>query len=194
MSQPSPDHRSEPRGYLPRLAPEYYRGTAVVLWTHTLAGRATGWLDASFHRSFRELLMHAAAREHLLCPVYTLMPDHLHLVWMGVSTDSDQLRAVRFLRVEMQRLLSPLELQHQPHDHVLREEERRRGAFAAACDYVGRNPERAGLITKDQRWEFTSCVVPGYPRLDPRDPELWDKFWGIYAANVEHGRTGKRDA
>jgi len=72
-----------PRGYLPRLAPEAYRGRAVVFWTHTVKRRGTGWLDDAWHSAFRELALHAAARECVLCPIYTLMPDHLHLVWMG---------------------------------------------------------------------------------------------------------------
>lgn len=60
--------------------------------------RATGWLDESFHLHFRELLLHAAAREGLFCPVYVLMPDHLHLLWMGLCTDSEQGNAMKFLR------------------------------------------------------------------------------------------------
>jgi hypothetical protein len=40
--------------HLPRLAPEFYQGFAVVLWTTTLERRATGWLDEPFHLHFRE--------------------------------------------------------------------------------------------------------------------------------------------
>ena len=72
--------------HLPRLAPEFYRGFAVVHWTITLERRATGWLDDLFHLHFRELLLHAAARQGLLCPAYVLMPDHIHLLWMGLRT------------------------------------------------------------------------------------------------------------
>ena len=56
--------------HLPRLAPEFYRGFAAVLWTITLERRATGWLDDRFHLHFRELLLHAAARAipKGLCP------------------------------------------------------------------------------------------------------------------------------
>ena len=35
----SPAHR---KGYLPRLAPEHYRGHAFVLWTLTVDNRAKG--------------------------------------------------------------------------------------------------------------------------------------------------------
>ena len=42
-------------------------------------------------------MLHAAAREGLFCPVYCLMPDHLHLVWMGLRLDTDQLNGMAFL-------------------------------------------------------------------------------------------------
>ena len=80
---------SKQKGKLPRLQREFYRGYAVVFWTLTLKHRAQGWLSVSFHARFRELMHHTAARSHLLCPVYCLMPDHLHLVWMGLRQQSD---------------------------------------------------------------------------------------------------------
>jgi len=46
---------------------------------------------------FRELLLHAAARQGFFCPVYVLMPDHLHVVWMGMRVCTDQRLANRFL-------------------------------------------------------------------------------------------------
>ncbi len=78
-----------PRKYSPRLAREFYQGGAVVHWTLTTFDRAQGWLNESFHQRFRELLLHTAAREGLLCPVYCLMPDHIHMVWMGLRSDTD---------------------------------------------------------------------------------------------------------
>jgi REP element-mobilizing transposase RayT len=63
-----------------------------------MARRATGWLDTPRHAALRELLLHAAVRENLLCPIYTAMPDHVHLVWIGISDASDQRAASRFLR------------------------------------------------------------------------------------------------
>ena len=62
--------------HLPRLNPEFYRGDAAVHWTLTIFDRQTGWLTESLHLKFRELMLHAAARENLLCPSYCLMPDH----------------------------------------------------------------------------------------------------------------------
>ncbi|HEX9659619.1 MAG TPA: hypothetical protein VGA18_04930 [Rhodothermales bacterium] len=108
-----------PRRHLPRLSPEYYRGDAVVFWTHTMQDRATGWLDTARHSAFREIVLHAAIRQDLICPIYTMMPDHVHLIWMGIAPESDQRAGTSFLRRQLERHLAPAKWQHQPHDHVL---------------------------------------------------------------------------
>lgn len=68
---------------LPKLAAESYCGLVCVHWTLTLENRAAGWLSAAFHATFREILLHAGARYGLACPAYVLMPDHVHLIWLG---------------------------------------------------------------------------------------------------------------
>jgi len=162
----------------------------------TLDLRATGWLDGSFHAHFRELLLHAAAREALFCPAYILMPDHIHVLWMGLKLDSDQINGMRFLRrylqVELTRRSGPggprYELQKQSHDNVLREEERKRGAFASACFYILNNPVRAGLVTHARDWKWTGAVLPGYPDAHPLSEDFWPLFWKLY---IEHREPGK---
>jgi putative transposase len=135
--------------HLPRLAPEFYRGRAVVHWTLTVQGRETGWLSESFHLRWREIILHALPRYELLAPVYCLMPDHAHVVWMGTTEEADQKKAMKFFRTETMRWLIPHAWQRQPFDHVLRENERKRGAFAVVCQYVLENPVRKGLV---ERW------------------------------------------
>jgi len=105
-------------GHLPRLQPEFYQGAAAVHWTLTLFDRGSGWLTGSFHQKFRELLLHVAAREGLFCPAYCLMPDHLHLLWMGLRVDTDQRIGMTFLRTHLKPLLLPHRLQPQAYDHV----------------------------------------------------------------------------
>ena len=183
--------------HLPRLAPEFYRGFAVVLWTTTLEGRATGWLNDHFHLHFRELLLHAAARQGLFIPIYVLMPDHLHMVWMGMRVRTDQLLAVRFLRkqlaVELARR-SPtgveFELQKQSHDSVLREEDRRRGAFERACFYVLDNPRRKCLVEHPRDWPYLGALVPGYPWMHPLAEDFWEQFWKTHLQEREAGPGG----
>jgi REP element-mobilizing transposase RayT len=172
----------DPKRNLPRLAPECYRGHAVVRWTITLEKRARGWLNEVFHLRFRELMLYASARESLWCPTDCLMPDHLHLVWMGMRRESDQRNALRFLRQRLATLLKPHRLQAQSHDHVLREVERERGAFASACFYILANPLRAMLVNDLNDWPFTGAILPGYPDLHPAEEDFWPLFWKLYAA------------
>jgi putative transposase len=168
--------------FLPRLPREYYQGDAVVHWSLPIALRQTGWLTDAFHAVFRETMLHAAAREGLFCPAYCLMPDHLHLVWMGLRLDTDQRLAMKFLREHLGPALRPHKFQHLPHDHVLREEARRRNAFGKVCHYILENPLRAELVKDPKEWTFTGAVVPGYPTLHPLEDEFWPTFWRLHTA------------
>jgi putative transposase len=168
--------------HLPRLAPEFYRGDAAVHWVLTLYDRRTGWLNETVHLKFRELMLHVAAREGLFCPVYCLMPDHLHLIWLGLRLDTDQRNGMSFLRTHLEPLLSPGKLQPQAYDHVLRAAERRRDAFARTCFYILANPVRAELIKQTGIWPFGGAVIPGYPKLHPLEADFWPLFWRLYFA------------
>jgi putative transposase len=168
--------------YLPRLNREFYQGDAAVHWTLTIFDRKTGWLGDSFHSKFRELLLQAAAREGLFCPAYCLMPDHIHLMWMGLHRDSDQRNGMSFLRTHLEPLLAPRRFQPQAHDHVLREGERKRNAFAKICFYILANPVRAELVKESETWPFCGAIIPGYPKLHPLDEDFWPKFWKLYLA------------
>lgn len=181
--------------YLPRLSHEYYQAGAVVFWTLTIFDRVKGWLTPTFHHRFRELMFHTSAREGLFCPVYCLMPDHMHLVWMGLRSDSDQLNGMAFLRTHLEPELAPAKFQPQAQDEVLREEQRKRNAFAKICFYIAANPMRAGLVHKDEIWPFTGCVIPGYPKINPTDEDFWPEFWRIYGRLLQPEATNiKRPA
>jgi putative transposase len=149
--------------------------------------RATGWLDEELHLYFRELLLHTAARESLFCPVYVLMPDHIHLLWMGIRANSDQRNAMKFLRKQLAMALAKrsssgikFKLQKQSHESVLREKDRRRRAFEKSCFYVLNNPCRKYLAERPQDWPYLGTVVPGYPFLNPTEEPFWEQFWKLY--------------
>ncbi|MEK7686695.1 MAG: hypothetical protein AAB466_14865 [Verrucomicrobiota bacterium] len=177
----NPDPNKSRPGHLPRLPREYYQGDAMVHWTLPTFDRATGWLTERFHARFRELMLHPAAREGLFCPTYCLMPDHLHLVWMGLRPDSDQRNGMAFLRTYLEPALAPATFQPQPHDSVLRQPEREHNAFAKVCCYILANPVEAKLVTQPDEWLFSGAVIPGYPTLHPLQPDFWEKFWRLYA-------------
>ena len=170
--------------YLQRLPREYYQADAVVHWTMPIALRGTGWLNDAFHDYFREIMLHAAAREGLFCPTYCLMPDHIHLVCMGMRRDSDQKNGMKFLREHLGPMLRPHQFQHQAHDHVLRAEQRKRNAFARVCFYIIDNARKEGLVEHPNDWKFCDAIIPGYLALHPLEQDFWSKFWKLYVGNL----------
>ena len=73
------------------------------------------------------------------------------MVWMGLLDESDQLLAMKHFRKATNETLRRIgyELQDQAYDHILRSDERQDEAFHDVCEYVARNPERAGLVPVD---------------------------------------------
>lgn len=181
------------RDHLHRLEDSDYCGQAVVHWTMTILNRRKGWLSALFYYRFRELITHSQFRFAIACPIFCLMPDHIHLMWMGIREYSNQKLAMRHLRTRCNQSLRRIgfELQDQPHDHVLRENERQESAFIAACEYIARNPERAGLVGIDEydRYPYTGCLLPGYPELKPFAPDYWTRFNRAFAWLRQNGLT-----
>jgi putative transposase len=173
------------RSHLIRLPAENYRGRAFVHWTMAVANRETGWLDEALHGRFREILIHTLARHHLACPVCCLMPDHLHLMWAGLTAGSDQRLASFLFRTHFNRALGQCRLQLQAFDHVLRPEERLREPFAAICEYIILNPVRAGLCGRWDEYRYSGGLAVGYPDLDIRQSDYWERFWTIYNRLVE---------
>ena len=171
--------------YLRRLPPAHYQGDAWVHWTWTMKDRRTGWLDGRFLYKFRELQAHAAFRYQIACPIFCLMPDHVHLLWAGLAGDSDQRVAMKFLRREMNRCLKRIgyRLQQQAYDHVLREEERERTAIETVVEYIARNPERQGLVEADAfaSYRYTGCLLPGFPEVQLFQPGSWEAIWRTMA-------------
>ena len=68
---------------------------------------------------------------------------------------------------------------------MLREHEREHGAFGIVANYVFENPVRAGLVAAWRDYTHLGALVPGYPDLDPRDEDYWERFWRIYAKLIE---------
>lgn len=176
--------------HLPRLAPEFYRGQAWIHWTLTIERRATGWLTPKFHLQWQFALIHTCARYALVCPVYVLMPDHMHLLWLGIDeARPDQRVAMEFFRKAMRPHLVPANWQHQAHDHVLRDSERDRRAFAKIARYICENPMRAEITSRWEDYAFLGISIPGYPHLDVREEHYWDLFWRIYLKLARRSET-----
>ncbi len=186
---------NRPHDYLKRLPPEYYRGQACVHWSMTVDERRTGWLALIFHCKFRELLTHTMFRYGLCCPIFCLMPDHMHLLWLGITDSADQRMAMTFLRKQINIALEKfgMRLQDQAYDHVLREDERQPMAFQNVVEYIARNPERKGLVPIDgfREYPYTGCLLPGYPDLSPFQSDFWSLFDSLCSKLRRNGLVAK---
>ncbi len=182
---------TEEHDYLRRLPREYYQGLSYVHWSLTMEDRKTGWLIPIVYYKFRELLAHTVFRYGLCCPIYCLMPDHLHLLWMGLFPGSDQLNGMKFFRMQFNLVLATQQtkLQFQPYEHVLKEEERLQSAFETIVEYIARNPERSGLVATDQfaKYAYTGCLIPGYPDVKVFQPDYWSLFWRLHQKLQKEG-------
>ena len=194
------------RDHLRRLQREAYLADAIVHWSITVLDRQQGWLTSEFLYRFRELLTHTMFRYGLACPMFCLMPDHMHMVWMGLCDGSDQINAMKHFRTRCEDSLQRMgyALQDQAYDHVFKQAERREVEFRNVCEYIARNPERAGLVEPDAfaAYAFTGCLLPGYPELNPFAPGYWDQFdrivsflrkQGLMRTAVEGERTSNKN-
>lgn len=163
----------------------------MVHWTMTVDDRAVGWLTPLFHAQFREALLHVGIRGKLLCPAYCLMPDHLHLLWIGVGEEADQCESIRLLRRMTSVMLAPKTWQRQAYDHVLKSEERERGCFQTVVQYILENPERRELAENWEEYPFLGAMVPGAPDVDPRRRDFWDVFWLIYNRQADGAEAAR---
>jgi len=162
---------------LPKLDPSCYVGHKFIHWIFSVDERKSGWLTDLFHLRFREILLHICVRESLITPAYCLMPDHCHLLLVGLDGKSSQRAAVKLLRQELNRLLAPgFTLQHQAYDHLLRTEESAAHAFPGVLTYIFNNPCRKSLSKTTLDWAFSGSLAPGFTVFDLRTDEGW-KLW-----------------
>jgi len=166
---------------LKRLPVEFYRGSAWAHWTLGVENRRTGWLDARLLYRFRELLTHTAFRYQIACPIYCLMPDHVHLLWAGLAEGTNQLFAMKHFRKSMNDTLRRIgvEFQRQAYDHVLQDSECERRAIEEVAEYIARNPERKNLVGIDAfaKYPYTGCLLPGAPQLKLFQSQGWSEVW-----------------
>lgn len=148
----------------------------------SIEARNTGWLDRRHHAEVREWLCHTTARYRLICPAYCLMPDRGHFFWIGYCEQSDQRLAAAHFRTAWNSGLRKkgFALDFAGCEHVGRNHTPPAKAFAAAAQYVFDTPVRASLVPEWNAYPYLGAMAPGYPDLDPRDADFWERCWRIY--------------
>ncbi len=106
------------------------------------------------------------------------------MLWLGIDDGSDQLKASEYFRKRLGEPLSKLgvEFQHQPYDHVLKDEERLETEVCNLVEYIARNPERKNLVAADQFKSYPYRLFGSWlSRAEDMAADFWTRFWRCYS-------------
>lgn len=97
-------------------------------------------------------------------PIYCFMPDHLHVISMGVNQRSDGKRAMDAFKLKSGQFLqssgADYRWQENYHDRIIR----RPGEWRKKVFYVFQNPVRAGIV--EDAWLYPMTGAIGYDLED----------------------------
>jgi putative transposase len=148
-----------------RLESVSYVGLHRYFVTTCTAYRRTIFNESPVAKEADERILHVSAEFEFAVAAYCFMPDHLHLVLMAQSEQSD---LPRFMKQAKQVTGFDYRRRHpkplwQPgyHDRILRDDE----ATLAVVRYVLENPIRAGLAQALGEWPSAGSHVYSWQEL-----------------------------
>ncbi len=160
-----------PRRKPHRLPEEAYHGPVCVSFTACEAHRKPLLANDIIHAALHERLARAASKHLCTVPIYTLMPDHLHVLVLGTDETSRPKDAMDSFKMSSGRWFRynrpDLSFQHDFHDHIVRRHE----GWASKARYIARNPWRAGLVGGERQWPYTGTI--GYNLDDVLEEAFW---------------------
>ena len=140
-----------------RLPRDRYLGARTVAFHLAVWERAHLFTESRVVEKQVELLSRAAEEQQCVVPVYCFMPDHAHIMMMGLSPESDLLAAITKFKTLSGVWLHGQRLpkwQSDFYDHVMRAGEDWRNH----ATYVSMNPVRTGLATAWSDYPFTGAI------------------------------------
>ncbi|MGV3613882.1 MAG: transposase [Fimbriimonas sp.] len=160
----------EKRHRLPEAA---YVGRKAVSFVVCEAARRPLLANPQVVDALVPLLSRSAAAEGCVVPVYCFMPDHVHVMVLGLRDDSRPKSAMERFKNAAGRWAeydSTLGIRFQKdfYDQIVR----RGKGYASHVRYVALNPVRAGLVTHIEAWPFTGAIGADL------NETLLDAFWG----------------
>ncbi|RYD77624.1 MAG: hypothetical protein EOP84_15310 [Verrucomicrobiaceae bacterium] len=165
------DQRRPIREKAHRLPREHYLGERAIAFTACLRDRRQNMTDPILVEAFTERLGEAAARHRCTVPLYTFMPDHLHVLLLGKDEASDGKAAMDRFKAStgwwLYRNQPGVKWQKDYWDHIVRVHE----GWESQARYIAGNPVRAGLVDDLFDWPYTGSI--GY---DVREVIL-DAHW-----------------
>jgi REP element-mobilizing transposase RayT len=98
------------------------------------------------------------------------MPDHLHLVLLGLGSETDTWEAIRTFKQYtgywFYRQQTGFRWQKDFYDRVIRSDR----DFQIVVKYIANNPVQAGLAARWDRYPFTGSIQPPPSSTPPPSP------------------------
>ncbi|OGW45269.1 MAG: hypothetical protein A2078_07130 [Nitrospirae bacterium GWC2_57_9] len=147
-----------------RLDRELYRGVVSVSFTLCIQDKKRLFIEPNSVQTFINILTELIQKTPSKVPVYCFMPDHLHLLIQGTSSESDVWKTVVSFKQKTGFWLASnkpeIKWQKDFYDHVVRNHEK----FAVLVRYILDNPVRKGLARSWEDYPYKGAV--GYELND----------------------------
>ncbi|CAN5690627.1 hypothetical protein BH11ARM2_BH11ARM2_18570 [soil metagenome] len=153
-----------------RLPATEYIGQKAVSFTVCERDRRPRLANARVFRILEQTLTTACERHGCTVPIFTAMPDHLHILMLGMADDTNitkafdqfkRLSGTGFTKIENGPVWQP-----RSHDEILRD-----GAWPGKARYIAQNPYRANLCNPDEPWPYTGSIGHDLQEI------ILDAFW-----------------
>ncbi|MBN1492634.1 MAG: transposase [Candidatus Omnitrophica bacterium] len=152
-----------------RLQTEYYMGQTTVAFTACLDHNRYPVVDDKIVRMAIDILTHAVTKNHCIVPCYCFMPDHLHVIIMGINEKACVWQALVEFKQKtgywMSKNRPDISWQKDFFDHVIRPEE----DLGTQVRYILDNPVRKRLVETWREYPYSGAI----------DCTLEDVLYGI---------------
>lgn len=164
-----------------RLAEPFYQGRYSYFLTLCTRERKKLFTNERLVRVLLDLLREKCLAHSLGIYAYCFMPDHLHLVLVGVAESATLPAAMRAFKgaatAEGRKLGVSRLWEKSFYDHVIRTGE----GLDRVASYILMNPVRAGLVREAAEWPFSGSFMFEWKKLPvPDEPYVppWKKVAG----------------
>lgn len=159
-----------------RLHPAKYRGVQWHFVTLRCAARRRVFADAERASWMVDQLRKHATSHTFAVHAYSVMPDHLHALAMGLDATSDLLAFLKSLKqktaYEFRRTSHSDLWQKKFYDHILRQKD----SVARVAAYIWMNPVRQRLCKNSQEYPCSGSFTLNW-RGETPPAKTWVPLW-----------------
>lgn len=167
-----------------RLDQRRYVGQASYFVTMCCSRRRPIFADCAHAARLVEIVQKHSSTHRFAVHAYCVMPDHLHLLLIGLEPTSDLRAFVKNIKqtssAEFQKNSHEVLWQKKFYDRILRKTD----SFDAVAGYIWMNPVRAGLCADARDYCYSGSFVTNWKKA-MRPLESWVPEWKRQRPNAD---------